>query len=625
MDVLPSTRTLRRAETTETLEPRVMQVLVALSGATGAVVSRDDLIISCWDGRIVGDNAIQRTISRLREIADGIGSGCFRLETVNKVGYRLIEIESAGAADPNRLEQPFYPSASPTDRLSRLGRWLLRHRLAATCVAILAIAAGLAAIRWQSAETAAPPSPVRTGRIVVTPFASYRGDPVLAHLAQNTEEFLLRSLTNASLSPGTVGPRQARDPNPEFEIGGSVGRSGTSVFVDVWVDDRAGGVRAWSGRFKRAAEDADGLDEKVGETVAQDLKWTIDLRRSASHPLSSQQLSMLYNASDAVLRMADRERDVTARFVEMAPDFAGSHALRAMALVDYDETIDHFDGEERAVADEARASAERAIAMDPNSALAWSALGYRIGREPRFAEREKALQHALAIQPDLDVARIRYVILLREVGRLDAALELAQQIENLPIPHLAFLYAMMGDWPGASQIMERIKVMEPKEGANTLWLGHVWWGDPRHMTPELWRSGYASTNAGLVSCFESHIRSLIAANGTPLRDLPPTCANLSEDALAVDWRIRMLAREGDIDGAYAELDRAPLSNTHRWTMFLFYPEMAQFRRDPRFRALTERVGLRDYWLATDQWPDFCREEKTNAACQGYRLRVHGKR
>ena len=43
------------------LDPRVMQVLVALTGAAGKVLSRDDLIALCWDGRIVGDNAINRS------------------------------------------------------------------------------------------------------------------------------------------------------------------------------------------------------------------------------------------------------------------------------------------------------------------------------------------------------------------------------------------------------------------------------------------------------------------------------------------------------------------------------------------------------------------------------------
>ena len=79
----------------ETLEPRVMQVLVALAKAESVVVTSDELIARCWDGRIVGENAIHRVISRVRHVAATIGGGSFRVETIAKVGYRLID---AGAA-----------------------------------------------------------------------------------------------------------------------------------------------------------------------------------------------------------------------------------------------------------------------------------------------------------------------------------------------------------------------------------------------------------------------------------------------------------------------------------------------------------------------------------------------
>lgn len=90
LTVRPATRELVRDDgEVEILEPRVMQVLVVLGQADGLVVSRDDLTLRCWDGRVVGDDAINRVISRLRRSADAIGEGAFQVETVTKVGYRL--------------------------------------------------------------------------------------------------------------------------------------------------------------------------------------------------------------------------------------------------------------------------------------------------------------------------------------------------------------------------------------------------------------------------------------------------------------------------------------------------------------------------------------------------------
>ncbi|HXG80784.1 MAG TPA: winged helix-turn-helix domain-containing protein [Sphingomicrobium sp.] len=91
LTVHPATRQLVFGDLHETIEPRVMQVLVALARARGNVVSRDQLTECCWEGRIVGEDAINRVLSRLRHIATGIGGGSFEVDTIRGVGYRLIE------------------------------------------------------------------------------------------------------------------------------------------------------------------------------------------------------------------------------------------------------------------------------------------------------------------------------------------------------------------------------------------------------------------------------------------------------------------------------------------------------------------------------------------------------
>ncbi|MBW8754722.1 MAG: winged helix-turn-helix domain-containing protein [Sphingomonadales bacterium] len=110
--VHPPTREIESAAGTLVLEPRVMQVLVTLHAAKGRVVSREDLTASCWEGRIVGDDAINRVLSRLRRVADGIGCGSFRIETITKVGYRLVEIEPTEAACATEIAA----RPSPVDR-----------------------------------------------------------------------------------------------------------------------------------------------------------------------------------------------------------------------------------------------------------------------------------------------------------------------------------------------------------------------------------------------------------------------------------------------------------------------------------------------------------------------------
>lgn len=103
----------------EILEPRVMQVLVALARAGGGIVSRDELIRTCWNGTVVGDDAINRPISLLRRLSEE--HGAFRIETIPRVGYRLVASSAPGEAPararlrsgPRRRCGPLLPCCSP--------------------------------------------------------------------------------------------------------------------------------------------------------------------------------------------------------------------------------------------------------------------------------------------------------------------------------------------------------------------------------------------------------------------------------------------------------------------------------------------------------------------------------
>lgn len=86
--IRPSIRTVEGPGGLATAEPRVMQVLLALADADGAVLSREDLLRLCWQGRIVGDDAVNRTIAAVRRIASETQAG-FGVETIPRIGYRL--------------------------------------------------------------------------------------------------------------------------------------------------------------------------------------------------------------------------------------------------------------------------------------------------------------------------------------------------------------------------------------------------------------------------------------------------------------------------------------------------------------------------------------------------------
>jgi hypothetical protein len=49
--------------------------------------------------------------------------------------------------------------------------------------------------------------------------------------------------------------------------------------------------------------------------------------------------------------------------------------------------------------------------------------------------------------------------------------------------------------------------------------------------------------------------------------------------------------------------------------FLFLPEVAPLRRDPRFIGVAEKLGFLKYWRDTGLWPDFCETEPASVCAQ----------
>lgn len=140
--VAPSLKTFSFGGQEHVLEPRVMQVLVTLARANGGVVAREVLIERCWDGRIVGEHAVNRVIAQLRKL--GHASGAFRIETITKVGYRLVVEREHSTSDPIPS-----PSAEQSSSFAGLRR---RAVLVRGVAAVAALGTAGSAAAWLSVE-----------------------------------------------------------------------------------------------------------------------------------------------------------------------------------------------------------------------------------------------------------------------------------------------------------------------------------------------------------------------------------------------------------------------------------------------------------------------------------------
>jgi DNA-binding winged helix-turn-helix (wHTH) protein len=133
------------ADGREILQPRIMQVLVALARRRGEVVSRDEMMAVCWGGFAVSDDAINRCIARLRRLSQSRGG--FTLETIARVGYQLNEdavpVPAMTPADsaPLAIEVPVMAprESKPFEEVVvAVPSWAARHGI----VAVVAFVAG---------------------------------------------------------------------------------------------------------------------------------------------------------------------------------------------------------------------------------------------------------------------------------------------------------------------------------------------------------------------------------------------------------------------------------------------------------------------------------------------------
>ena len=130
MQVHAARRQVECGGTVESLEPRIMQVLVVLARNRGRVVSRQELIDACWDGRIVVNDALNRCISAIRRLSETYAG--FTIKTVPRVGYLLEEVTAPLAETPQAVDVT--PAKHERRHVTVLSCTLVRAPGAATSV-----------------------------------------------------------------------------------------------------------------------------------------------------------------------------------------------------------------------------------------------------------------------------------------------------------------------------------------------------------------------------------------------------------------------------------------------------------------------------------------------------------
>lgn len=380
----PTTNELRQAGGEAVrIEPKAMEVLMALAVRSGEVVSRERLLAEVWGGVVVGDEALTQCIIKLRRALGDSPKAPAYIETISKRGYRLIAAVGAEAA--------------PRPRPKR--RWRI-----AAAAAVLAIAAALA--YYLSAPERPRPAAGIAEPLTVTvmPFEALGPGQEHDYLARGIGSDLM---TDLSRLPGLqlISPSVSNAMVATYVVTGSVQRDGARVRVNVRLMNPRSGEQIWTERYDRPFGDLFALQSEITRSVAERLPGRITeaerqrLAKRYTHDPQAYDYFLRGQALFLVRRTQDNQeaRALFGKALELDPRFSRAYAALAMTYaMDY-----RYQSSAEASAPLKRALelAETARQIDAGIPEVYWALGFVHAQSRRHDEALKSLRKAVELNP----------------------------------------------------------------------------------------------------------------------------------------------------------------------------------------------------------------------------------
>jgi TolB-like protein len=344
--VEPRLARVSRAGEAQRVTPRSMAVLLYLAEAGGTVVSRNDILDAVWPGMAVTPDALSQCLVELRKVFGDSPKQPGIIETIPKVGVRLIA----------PVVQRRAPAARPTD-----------------------------AARATDAQTAPHAKHARAEAkrrsLAVLPFENLSSDPENAYVAAGMQEEILTRLSRLAnhfrVISRTSVQRYATERPPIRTIAQDLG-------ADIVLE---GSVRSARDRLRVDARLIDAL--AMQSAVSMDIARALHLELSAAEQESldrgltgSTRAFELYAQANYLYTSVSPNEKLARRLMESAldadPKFAA--ALGWLASTDVLALVNTMQGdavdpkEREQLVHAVRDRAHRALMIDPNAIYANGAL-----------------------------------------------------------------------------------------------------------------------------------------------------------------------------------------------------------------------------------------------------------
>ncbi len=238
-------RELTRGGESIAVEPQVFDLLVHLIENRDHVVTKDDLIDTVWDGRIVSESTLTSRINAARKAVGDSGKDQIMIRTIARKGFRFVgdvQPKAANGSEAHRdVPQPPAPAAEPQHRhLPVLDR---------TAIAVL-------------------------------PFANLSGEPEQEYFSEGISEDIITALSKlrwfyviARNSSFIYRGKSVHHKQIGEELGvgylveGSVRKDGNHVRIAAQLVDVTTGSHLWAERYDRDLADVFAVQDEITQAV----------------------------------------------------------------------------------------------------------------------------------------------------------------------------------------------------------------------------------------------------------------------------------------------------------------------------------------------------------------------
>jgi TolB-like protein len=384
---------------------------------------------------------------------------------------------------------------------------------------------------------------------------------------------------------------------------GSVRKSGDMVRVSAELIDTADGSMQWSQRYDRTYKDLFALQDEITHAVASALQTKLlpgehAVAQSDRPPGGNlEAYNALLQGRFYQVRATEADTRKAIEFYTQATQLDPRYALAWSGLAETWSTLGgRFLGgapmqEARA---NARAAAERSLALSPELAAAHLARGFVLQANDfdwRGAEAE--YRRALVLAPNDAGARFFFARLQASLGELEAAIDLTRQALTID-PLRATWHAWLASYlsglnhlDGAERAIRRAIELQPAAAVNhqRLTIIEVQRGDAQAALAAAQQEPPGSWQDSAVA-LATQIGADRRAADAALRTLIEKDAGGSAYQIAEVYALRNDAQE-----TFEWLDRAFSNRDSGILYLLFDPFILRYKDDPRFAAFCRKVGL----------------------------------